>query len=132
MFLVYDAVTGALVSSGTVLADPLPEGLQFVEVADVDFATQQWDAETRTLVARPPVAIRSIDKSEFLRRLTLTTLAQALALEGTDPQIAALRMWIDNVSKIDLDTPEVQLGIGYLQQLGLVTAQHAADILANG
>ncbi len=132
MYYVYQLATGALQSVASVVASPLPDGLGVKELPPADWATQQWDTATASLVARPSVARRTIDKTEFLRRLTLTSLAAVLARESTDPLIAALRVWIDNVTRVDLDTTEVQQGIGYLQQLGVITAQHAAAILADG
>ncbi len=136
MYCIYRRDTGvdvswATVVDATVLAGDHPD-LLAVAVSAEDRATKQWDPATRTMVARPVVPRRTIDKTEFLRRLTLTTLASVLARESTDPLIAALRVWIDNVTRVDLDTIEVQQGIGYLQQIGVVTAQHAAAILADG
>lgn len=132
MFYVYAVATGALVSVASTIETPLPDGLAAKERPAADWATQVWDATTADLIARPAAVRRTIDKTEFLRRLTLTTLASVLARESTDPLIAALRVWIDNVTRVDLDTVEVQSGIGYLQQLGLITSTHAAAILADG
>jgi hypothetical protein len=132
MFYVYAVATGALVSVASVVELPLPDGLAAKERPEADWATQVWDAATADLIARPVAVRRTIDKTEFLRRLTLPTLATVLAREGTDPLIAALRVWIDNVTRVDLDTVEVQQGIAYLQSLGVLTATHAAAILADG
>ncbi len=131
MFFVYRTSDGVLVSIGSTVADPLPAGLAAIERPAMT-ATEQWDATARDVVPRTVAPVRTIDKSEFLRRLTLTSLAAILAREGSDPLVAALRLWIDNVTRVDLDTVEVQQGIGYLQSIGVITATHAAAILADG
>lgn len=124
---------GRLVSESSVVADPLPDGLTAVALAErPDWATHRWDPAVQQLVSVSARRVRTLDKAEFLRRLTLGALAAALARESTDPLIAAFRVWIDNVTRVDLDTAEVQQGIGYLQQMGILTAEHAAQILQDG
>lgn len=49
---------GQLVSVGTVVADPLPDGLTAVQLADADAdglatGSRQWDASTRACIATP-------------------------------------------------------------------------------
>jgi hypothetical protein len=51
-YAIVDA-TGEAVSFGTVIANPLPEGLTSIEVAGPPSATEQWDKVTRAAVARP-------------------------------------------------------------------------------
>lgn len=50
--------TGALVSVGTVIADPLPDGLASVALTEVDrdglrSGARTWDPATRTVIATP-------------------------------------------------------------------------------
>ena len=52
-FLLYDTATGRLVSQGTVVASPLPDGLTAVDVGTRPSDGQMWDSATRTMVARP-------------------------------------------------------------------------------
>jgi len=52
-FAVCRRATGELVSSGTVVADPIPEGLEAILLAaQPDWAADEWDAATRTVMAR--------------------------------------------------------------------------------
>jgi hypothetical protein len=57
--LLYNTTTGASVSIGTVIADPLPEAITALPLADEQGEELQngsliWDAATRTLIATPP------------------------------------------------------------------------------
>lgn len=56
--LLYNDATGKAVSIGTVIADPLPDGIVAVVLSDADAdalgKTRQWDATTRTVIDRTP------------------------------------------------------------------------------
>jgi hypothetical protein len=57
--LLYNTTTGASVSIGTVIADPLPEGITALPLTDAEGEGLQngtliWDAATRTLIPTPP------------------------------------------------------------------------------
>jgi hypothetical protein len=59
LYAIHTSDTGRLVSIGSVVADPLPQGLTAVELSVDDGrsmrdGTGAWDADTRTVVALPP------------------------------------------------------------------------------
>ena len=59
--LLYNTTTGASVSIGTVIADPLPEGITALPLTDeqgegLQNGTLKWDEATRALIATPPPA----------------------------------------------------------------------------
>lgn len=72
--------TGALVSTGTVLADPqdlADKGYVAITLAAApDLEAQEWDAATRSFVDRPPVVVPTQDKALAQAEDALT---QALA-----------------------------------------------------
>jgi hypothetical protein len=60
--LLYNTATGASVSIGTVIADPLPEGITALPLTDeqgegLQNGSLKWDEATRTLVPTPPAAV---------------------------------------------------------------------------
>lgn len=58
-FAVYEKATGRLVSTGTVVADPLDPGLEKAALAAApDFSAQDWDPAAKALVAKAPAATR--------------------------------------------------------------------------
>lgn len=58
-FAVCEKATGRLVSTGTVVADPLDSGLEKIELADApDFSAQDWDPAAKALVAKAPATTR--------------------------------------------------------------------------
>jgi hypothetical protein len=74
-------VDGELISIGTVLAEPMPEGMVALEQAQrPDAATQIWDRTLRVFVARPEPAradrVQDLaddpDLSAVWQRLTVT------------------------------------------------------------
>ena len=59
--LLYNDTTGASVSIGTVIADPLPAGITALPLTDeqgegLQNGSLKWDEQTRTLVPTPPPA----------------------------------------------------------------------------
>ena len=60
--LLYNTTTGASVSIGTVIADPLPAGITALPLTDeqgegLQSGSLKWDEQTRTLVPTPPPAV---------------------------------------------------------------------------
>jgi hypothetical protein len=90
--LLYNSATGASVSIGTVIADPLPEGITALPLSDEQGAGLQngslkWDEHTRTLIATPPPAVTAEEHLESVglggnRQPTLLYLRQAGAVSA--------------------------------------------------
>jgi hypothetical protein len=92
-YMVFAATTGREVSLGTVVADPLPQGLASVALSDADAAAIRegratWDAETRSVVTLPPVVPESVTPYQFRVALLRAgvSLAQVDALIDALPQ----------------------------------------------
>ncbi|MBU6222266.1 MAG: hypothetical protein KGR24_05880 [Planctomycetes bacterium] len=90
-YMVYDAATGREVSLGTVIADPLPQGLASVTLSDADAAAIRdgraaWDSETLGVVMLPPVVPESVTPYQF--RVAL--LRAGVSLAQVDSLIDAL------------------------------------------
>lgn len=92
-YMVHDAATGREVSLGTVVADPLPQGLASVVLSDADAdaireGRAAWDAATRGVVTLPPVVPESVTPYQFRVALLRAgvTLAQVSALIDALPQ----------------------------------------------
>lgn len=73
-----------------------------------------------------------IGKDVFIQqRLGPTVLAKALALEASDPTIAAFRFMLDNAPMtVILDNPYTIGGVQMLAQKGIITADEATAVLA--
>lgn len=72
--VVYVSATGEAVSVGTVVADPLPEGLSAAPLspADADLLLAggaAWDAATRSVVVPPPPVPAEVTRWQFRRWL---------------------------------------------------------------
>lgn len=79
-YAVVDKTTGAAVSFGTVLADPLPDHLEAIEIPEQPSKKKgtKWDSETRTIVSIPSVPPR--DKvGEFLADSTVQAIISKLS-----------------------------------------------------
>lgn len=90
-YMVHDAATGREVSLGTVIADPLPQGLASVTLSDADAAAIRdgraaWDSETLGVVMLPPVVPESVTPYQF--RVAL--LRAGVSLAQVDSLIDAL------------------------------------------
>jgi hypothetical protein len=90
--LLYNTTTGASVSIGTVIADPLPEGITALPLTDEQGEGLQngsliWDAATRTLIPTPPPAVTAEEHLDAVglggnRQPTLLYLRQAGAVSA--------------------------------------------------
>jgi hypothetical protein len=90
--LLYNTTTGQSVSIGTVIADPLPEGITALPLTDAEGEGLQngsliWDAASRSLIATPPPSVTAEEHLRSVglagdRQPTLLYLRQSLAAAG--------------------------------------------------
>jgi hypothetical protein len=90
--LLYNTTTGASVSIGTVIADPLPEGITALPLTDAEGEGMQngnlmWDAASRSLIPTPPPAVTAEEHLRSVglagdRQPTLLYLRQSLTAAG--------------------------------------------------
>jgi len=90
-YMVFATTTGREVSLGTVVADPLPQGLASALLSDADASAIRegratWDAETRSVAPLPPVVPESVTPYQF--RVSL--LRSGVSLAQVDAMIDAL------------------------------------------
>ena len=83
-FAVYEKATGRLVSTGTVVADPLDPELEKVALAArPDFSAQDWDPAAKVLVAKAAATSRVdmlVGDGAVAAMLSKLTLAERIAL----------------------------------------------------
>jgi hypothetical protein len=102
--LLYNSTTGQSVSIGTVIADPLPEGITALPLTDaqgegLQNGTLVWDAVTRSLIATPPPAVTAAEWAEQhltstqLHALSDLRLSLVLAGKPLGPLMQSLRDW---------------------------------------
>jgi hypothetical protein len=90
--ILYNTATGASVSIGTVIADPLPASITALPLTDEQGESLQngsliWDAATRSLIATPPPKQTAEEHLESVglggnRQPTLLYLRQSLTAAG--------------------------------------------------
>lgn len=77
---------------------------------------------------------RVIEANAFLNRIASSELAQLFS--STDPNVQAISQMLlaykANDWRIELDSPEMQQAVGYLQLIGMVTPERAAALLRDG
>jgi hypothetical protein len=106
--LLYNTTTGQSVSIGTVIADPLPEGITALPLTDAEgeglqIGTLIWDAASRTLIPTPPPVITAEEAvSAFFspyQTLALQRFEMALLQAGKPlgPQMTAAKQWLEGV-----------------------------------
>lgn len=106
--LLYNTTTGASVSIGTVIADPLPAGITALPLTDeqgegLQNGSLKWDEATRTLIATPPPAVTAEEAvSKYFspyQIAALSRLEMALLQAGKPlgPAMTAAKQWLENV-----------------------------------
>jgi hypothetical protein len=102
--LLYNSTTGQSVSIGTVIADPLPEGITAQPLTDAEGEGLQngsliWDAATRTLIPTPLPSVTAEQwveqhlTSTQLHALSDLRLSLVLAGKPLGPLMQSLRDW---------------------------------------
>lgn len=66
----------------------------------------------------------------FMRRFTMAERIAIRSAATTDPMIADLMAMQAAATYIDLDDPDTQAGVAYLESLGIIAAGRAAQVLA--
>jgi hypothetical protein len=82
------------------------------------------------LVAPPAPAARTITPGEFRDRFTPAEQAAFAALAfGGDPNAQTILIKLSTSLEIDLDSPTVAAGLGYLVSKGVISATRKEEIL---
>ena len=106
--LLYNTTTGASVSIGTVIADPLPADLTALALSDeqgkgLQNGLLKWDEATRTLVPTPPPSVTAEEavaayfspyQIAALQRLEMALLQAGKPL---GPAMTAAKTWLESV-----------------------------------
>ncbi len=73
---------------------------------------------------------RRISKLGFMRRLSATELATIYSLEASEPQVAVWLRMFEMAEDVDLDDQDIQNGIRFFEQSGILAAGRADEILS--
>ena len=106
--LLYNSMTGASVSIGTVISDPLPAGITALPLTDeqgegLQNGTLKWDEITRSLISPPPPAMVAEEWLESIgiggsRQPTLLYLRQSLAAASKEsPLLNSLEQYLQTI-----------------------------------
>jgi hypothetical protein len=106
--LLYNSTTGESVSIGTVIADPLPEGITALPLTDEQGEGLQngsliWDAASRTLIPTPPPSVTAEEHLRSVglagdRQPTLLYLRQSLTAAGkTCAELDAVEAYLQQI-----------------------------------
>lgn len=126
---VVEDATGALLSVGTVIAEPLPEGLVAIALGD-ERPTGVWNPATRAHETPAPVRVVVISRLAFLQRFTVQERIAIRNAAKSNPVIEDFMHLLDLAADVDLTHTPTMQGVGYLELQGLIAAGRAAAILA--
>jgi len=126
-YAIYESATGALRSLGTVVAEPLPPGLQAKPVG-AERPSGEWNQQTLAFAPRSGLPDHWT-KYEFLDRMTAVErkVIRAFAKEDADAEDF---MDMLNVSgEVVRSNPAVLAGLLYFESKGKLAAGRAQEIL---
>jgi hypothetical protein len=115
--LLYNTTTGKSVSIGTVIADPLPEGITALPLTDAEGEGLQngllkWDEGTRALISAPAPTMSAsdwVDAQGFSGNRTTTMLYLKLKLDAAQsasPKLTAVQAWLDGMIVAGVTAPD--------------------------
>jgi hypothetical protein len=127
-YAVYDMATGALVSVGTVIADPLPSGMSSQALV-AEPTGLRWN--TTTLAFEPPASTLpdSWTVYEFLKRFTSAERIAIRTLAKTDVNAEDFMHLLDQSGDVIRSNPDVLAGLNYLVSTGKLAAGRPSEIL---
>lgn len=125
-YAIYSTATGALVSTGTVMAAPLPSGLASMECGDTQ-PTGEWNVVTHVFDAVTVLA-PSWTVYEFMKLLTGTERMAIRALALTDPVVEDFMDLMQQSGLVHRANPDVAAGLAYLTP-GVLAIGRSAEIL---
>lgn len=127
-YILAERITGALIQAST---EPLAAGTDEIlkqRQGDIpDLTKFEWHGGSLAFV---PKASRTITRLAFTRRLTNDELA---AIYGAAKSSILLEVWLDKfklAEEINLDDPEIVQGLYGVEQMGLLAAGRAAEVLS--
>lgn len=124
---VYRLATGELVSTGTSVADPLPDGLAVTALGD-SLPSGDWDCIALAFVSAP-IDLKVISKIDFMRRFTVEEEAKIRTLARTDAMAEVFLSRLAAVDVVHLDNQETSQGVGYCALKGVIEEYRIAEIL---
>lgn len=119
--------SGALVSTGTVIADEAElaaRGLRALPI-DIDPTGKVWD-ETALTFIDPPAPTVTLPRMDFIQRFT--ALEFMAVRKSDDPMVQFLFYQLDRTDHVQVSSHAIQEGLQYLVGVGILTAQRAAEI----
>ncbi len=132
-FAVYNITTGALVSVGTVVASPLPQGLAAVDLGA--FApTGVWNSLTH--IFDPAATLKPIlSLKDFAGRFTSVEREALFNMQqnGTATQknkLGAFRQYLTDCNSSDLNDAYIQASVQLMETAGVLAVGRAAVVLA--
>lgn len=126
MFALYETATGKLISASKLaINNPKPDEWS---VKEVEGPHRVWNTETLQFDDFPTKP-KPLSPLEFLKRFTFSEVAGIIEASKTNPMVAAVEKYFDAAEEIILDDPLTVLGITTYRDLGILTAERAAQIL---
>ena len=124
-YVLYDAA-GTLLSSGTVIASPLPAGLTAKDITNPPAPGMVWSPAVLNFIAAP--APRTVAVFAFLSRFTQPERAGILA--SADANVRDFLNMLNHAPAVNLDDTLTQNGVNYLVSIALLTSARATAVLA--
>lgn len=123
-YAVYDTATGTLISTGDVVANPLPAGMSVTTVASTNGV---WNTSTHVF-DQAPVIKPPIPKVTIIKRMTVTEFQGFKT--STDPQIEYFWEMFRAADMVDPNDTATQNGFAYATSIGILASGRTAQILA--
>lgn len=127
-YAIYSVATGALVSTGTVIADPLPEGLGIIELGALP-PFGEWNPATHAFDAVP--VERIFAPQDFMGRFTIEEETAIRSRAMTDPNMVTFLARVERARSVDPDHPDTIKGMNYCISLGYVSVERA-EVIRHG
>jgi hypothetical protein len=123
---IYRAEDRELVSTGTVIADPLPDGLLSVPI-DGEPNGRTWNVATLAFDAAPRQDV--FIPNEFMNWFTLEEESKIRARARIDSDMATFLARTERAPTITLSHPETIAGVNYCVATGCLSAERGQERL---
>lgn len=126
-YALYETATGSLVSTGTVIADPVPAHLTAKEYPSGYPEAMSWNEVTKDFDIIIP-EVRNVSRLAFLMSFTADERKQIRKDAKTNEAIDDFLFMTENANIINLLADTTQDGLNYMVALGIITANRKVEI----
>ena len=130
MYAVYEIATGALISTGTVVADNEVLAAKGYAAVEYEPNVKEWNPETLAFDIEPVPIAPTLRRIDFMRRFTADE--RVAIRQSANAYVQDLHEMTMAADMLTLDDADLVAGVNLLESLGIIAVGRGAEVLSYG